>query len=76
MLSVDIIFETNNVLSSCRIMMRRVIMLLLAGILISGCGTRSEFKTRAGKKKLKKYNEIQFNKMDHDKSRSKTIKKH
>jgi len=57
-------------------MLKKIIMLLLAGILILGCGTRPEFRTRAGKKKLKKYNEIQFNKRDFDKSRSKTIKKH
>ncbi len=51
-------------------------MILVVAILVASCGTRPEFKTRAGKKKLKKYNEIQFNKRDHDKSKSKTIKKH
>jgi len=41
--------------------MRRLIAILLMGIFILGaCGPKPMYKTKAGKKKLKHYNALQF----------------
>lgn len=45
--------------------MRRSLILgsltLILGILLSSCGPKPQYKTAEGKKKLKYYNDIQYN---------------
>jgi hypothetical protein len=51
------------------------IFTILFAFLLAGCGPRPQYKTRSGKKKLKYYNSLQYNKSDWDKAKKKPKRK-
>lgn len=55
--------------------MKKLIAIAVGCLILFSCGPKPQWKTREGKKKLKRYNSLQYNKADWDKQRSKGKKK-
>jgi len=49
-------------------LIKSVVVLLASLVLFAACGPKPQYKTRLGKKKLKHYNSIQYDKGDEPKS--------
>jgi len=51
-----------------KILIKSVVVLLASLFLFASCGPKPQYKTRLGKKKLKYYNSIQYDKNKEQKS--------